>query len=468
MTQASPHEPSLRERALRAGVWTLGAHGFDLVVKLISNLVMTRLLFPEAFGMVAAATALTVGLGLISDFGVRAVIIQSSLGEQDDFLRSAWVFQLWRGFVLWIILAVLCALISTPAIHGLFPVDSVFADRSFPLITAAMGFAFVLSGAESTAAPLNLRRLNLKPIVLLDVSGRILPLPIMIIWASIVPSVWALVGGGLAGSILRLILSHAMVPGPRMALRWDKDHIHKIVHFGKWIAVSSMASFVSQQSDIILFGLLLPSSELGVYAIAKLLVNTAEGLLERLVASLALPILGEVIRKDRRNLRDRYYRFRLPIDLVAGLLAGVLLVTGNLIVAILYDPRYSQAGSVLQMLALGLAIYPFHLIRSAFTATGDTRIVAGVSIVQAASLIVCMVIGSAVFGTAGAIAGVAIHRLVPSAVIMFLARRRNWISVWHELRTIPIFIAGIIIGEGMLMLSKIFNITEIRHFWHQV
>src|SRR5262245_39696010 len=243
---------------------------------------MTRLLFPEAFGMVAAATAPILGLTLISDFGVRAAIIQNPRGEDDDFLRSAWVFQLWRGTALWAILIVFCILMSVPAIHGRLPADSVFADRSFPLVTAALGLGLVLSGLESTAIALNIRRLNFKPIVLLDIAGRLLPLPIMFVWASIVPSVWALVAGGLAGGALRLVLSYTMVPGPRMAFTWEKKHHREIVQFGKWITVSSIGTFVSAQSDVVILGLLLPGSVLGTYVIAKLLIDAVEGLLERL------------------------------------------------------------------------------------------------------------------------------------------------------------------------------------------
>src|SRR5262249_50727400 len=146
-----------------------------------------------------------------------------------------------------------------------------------------------------------------------------------------------------------------------------------------------------------LFCVPLPTSALGIYSIAKLLAKTAEGLLDRLNSALTLPILGEVIRKDRGNLRNRYYRFRLPIDLAAALFSGALVVTGSLVVGILYDTRYSQAGLMLQILVIGTAIYPFDLIRSAFTLTGDTHVVASVTIVQAVSLILCMAIGYATF-----------------------------------------------------------------------
>ena len=179
----------MRDRAILAGAWTLGSYGADLFVRLLSNLILTRLLFPEAFGAIAAATALMTGLVLVSDFGIQAVIIQSPLGDQVGFLRSAWVFQLWRGFIIWIVLCGTCALISIPEIRDLLPPNSVFADPALPLIAAALGLNIVLSGAESTSTSLNVRKLNYGPLVVLNFISKILSLPIMITWAWVEPSV---------------------------------------------------------------------------------------------------------------------------------------------------------------------------------------------------------------------------------------------------------------------------------------
>jgi len=462
--EAPPPQSRLRDRALKAGAWNLGAHGFEILVRLTSNLIMTRLLFPEAFGVVAAALALMTGLALVSDFGVRTLIIQSTHGDQTDFLRSAWTFQLWRGTVLWLILCAVCAILVIPVVHNIIPATSVFASQTFPLVTSVLGFSLVLGGAESTAISLNVRRLNFSPIVSVDLACRILPLPVMFACALVAPSVWTLVAGIMAGNILRLALSHLIVPGPRMAFRWDKKHFVEIVKFGKWIAVSTMGSFVSQQSDVIILGLVLPGSTFGVYVIAKMLVDTGEGLLERLNGALTLPILSEVVRKDPRDIRDRYYRFRLPIELGAAILSGLLFATGDLIVQFLYDPRYAQAGPMAQVLALGVAMYPVLLIRSAFMATGDTHIVAGVSVLQAVSLILCMFGGLAITGSPmGAIFGIATHRIIPSLAILVLAAKRNWIDPWLELRIVPAFVFGVVTGEAIVVVVAALGVSRIRY-----
>src|SRR3979411_542548 len=117
---------TLRQRALRAGVWTVASYSVELSTRLLTNLIMTRLLFPDAFGVVAAAMAIIIGLQLLSDFGVRTVIIQSPHGEDNGFLRSAWVFQCSRGVLLWLVLALACALLNLPGVHSTLAPTSVF------------------------------------------------------------------------------------------------------------------------------------------------------------------------------------------------------------------------------------------------------------------------------------------------------------------------------------------------------
>jgi O-antigen/teichoic acid export membrane protein len=284
-------------------------------------------------------------------------------------------------------------------------------------------------------------------------------------WALLAPSVWALVAGVLAADILCLVLSHTVVPGPRMAFKWEKDHFQEIIRFGKWIAVSTIGSFVSSQSDIILLGILLPAPVFGVYVVAKMLVDTVEGLVTRMEGALALPVLSEVVRKRPHDLRDQYYRFRLPIEIAAASLSGFLFASGEFVIHFLYDQRYAQAGLMVQLLAIGLAIYPCGLIRNAFIIVGDTHIGALVSTVQATSMILCMTAGFFTAGPFGAITGLAVYRAIPSLMILLLASRRHWISPWRELRIVPAFVAGVVAGKVAVSMMAALGISNIAQFW---
>jgi O-antigen/teichoic acid export membrane protein len=456
---------TLRQRILRAGIWTTASYGVELSTRLLSNLVMTRLLFPDAFGMIAAAMALIVGLQLLSDFGVRAVIVQSPRGEEISFLRSSWTFQLSRGLFLWVVLAVVCTFLGLPIIHSILAPASVFANPSFPAIVGVLGLSIIISGSESTAISLNMRRLNFRPIAALDLATRIAPLPIMITWAYFYPTVWSIIAGTLTGSIVRAILSHFLVPGPRMGFEWRKEHIREIVTFGKWINLSSIATFVGSQTDVIALGLIVPGPMLGTYYIAKTLSDSIEAFLERLNSTMTLSVLGEIVRNNPNNLKDRYYRFRLPLEFVAASSAGFLLTAGEWIVRMLYDQRYSDAGPMLQILSFGLLIYPFQLIRSGFTATGKANVVAWISIIQAISLIICLGAGFHFFGTIGAISGIALSRIFPSIVILTLAHRERWISFSKELRWIVSYALGLVIGVITKYAFSSFHLSNIRHLF---
>ena len=68
---------SLKQRVLNASAWSLAGYGISLAIRFGSNLVMTRLLVPEMFGVMAIATIVMVGLAMFSDLGLRQSIVQS-------------------------------------------------------------------------------------------------------------------------------------------------------------------------------------------------------------------------------------------------------------------------------------------------------------------------------------------------------------------------------------------------------
>jgi O-antigen/teichoic acid export membrane protein len=446
----------LYSRAVRGGAWTLAAYGADTSTRIVSSLIMTRLLFPEAFGLVTAAMSLIVGIALISDVGIRTVIMRSVHGEDANFLRFAWTLQVLRGFVLWFALVLFCLFLDLNSVRTLLPSESVFASGQFPLITAALGLALVLAGLESTAVHLNSRRLNLRPVIFIDVISRIISLPVMIAAAWSLRSVWAIVIGTLLTNAIRLAMTHLFVPGPRMRAHWEKAHIGEFFHIGKWTSAASAATFISGQGDRLFIGLFLSSSVLGLYSVAKLAIEALSSLFDRLNSSLAVPVLGEVIRKDADLLRAKYYRFRLPFDLSAPLLAGIVSSAGSTIIGILYDPRYIDAGYMLQILALGLVMFPPSLILSAFPLSGNPEVSAIVSAVQATSLFTFMLIGFGFAGVSGTIYGIALHRIVPTAVTLVFSYRRGWLDLWKEFRIVPVFGLGWLFGNCLTLVAGYF------------
>ena len=92
----------LLARAIRSSAWTIFGYGTSQAVRLGANLILTRLLFPEAFGLMALIGVIITGLALFSDFGIGPSIMQNKRGDEPAFLNTAWTIQILRGAVLYL------------------------------------------------------------------------------------------------------------------------------------------------------------------------------------------------------------------------------------------------------------------------------------------------------------------------------------------------------------------------------
>ena len=93
---------TLRQRVIRAGSWAVTGFVTTQAIRLGGNLILTRLLFPEAFGLMAIVYVFMAGLALFSDLGINPSIIQNRQGGDPDFLNTAWVVQILRGVLIWV------------------------------------------------------------------------------------------------------------------------------------------------------------------------------------------------------------------------------------------------------------------------------------------------------------------------------------------------------------------------------
>ena len=93
----------LMARAFRSAAITVLGFGASQAIRLASNLILTRLLFPEAFGMMAIVGVFLIGLAMFSDVGVGPSIMGSARGDEPDFLDTAWTIQIARGLILLVI-----------------------------------------------------------------------------------------------------------------------------------------------------------------------------------------------------------------------------------------------------------------------------------------------------------------------------------------------------------------------------
>ena len=192
---------NLKAKAIRGSVWTMVGFGTNQLFRISSNLILSRLLVPEAFGVMSLVSVFLQGLQMCSNVGISPSIVQSKYGDNPAFLKTAWTIQIIRGTALWVASFLIA-----------WPVSQIY-DSSLLVLLPVVGVTAFISGFNSTAIYSLERHIRIGPRVSFDVLSQILSLTIMILWALFVQrSVWALVVGAISGATVKLILSFALFP----------------------------------------------------------------------------------------------------------------------------------------------------------------------------------------------------------------------------------------------------------------
>jgi O-antigen/teichoic acid export membrane protein len=388
---------------MKAGVWSIAGYGVNLVIRFGTNLLMTRVLAPEMFGVMAVASMVMVGLIMFSDIGLRQNVIQSPRGSDPSFLNTAWSMQIVRGLFLWAFAAGIGLTILVAQRTRFVLPDSVYTASSLPFVIVAMSVTAIISGFDSTKLLEASRDLSLSQVTKIDLASQVSGLLVMVAWLVYDRSIWVLVAGSIGATATRTVLSHAWLTGTSNRWSWEKPAVREIFHFGKWLFLSSVLGFFAINGDRLLLGGAVSASELGVYVIAFLIYSSADQILSKIIVDVIFPALSEVARERRHDLKAIYYKSHTFVAGFSYFCAGILFVSAPNLIAFLYDARYAQAGWVLQVLALALLTVPFRMATECFLAMGMPQLLSTSIAIRLVTLFVACPIAAHFFGFPGAV-----------------------------------------------------------------
>jgi O-antigen/teichoic acid export membrane protein len=403
---------SLKQRVLRAGSWTAGGFAVSQTLRIVSTLIMTRLLAPEMFGLMSIAVMVNVITALLTDLGITQNIVQSRRGEDPTFLNTAWTVQIVRGFIVWGLALVVAIAIYFGGREGLLSPDTVYGNPVLPWVLAVSSFSIVIASFASTNTAIAERHFNQRHLIRIDLTSQIVSLVAMVVLGLWTGSIWSLIAGQLAGGVCGTTLSHLILPGERNRFGWDPKALGEIVAFGKWVFFSSFVGVFALYADRLVLGGLVQASVLGQFAIASTIVGAVQGVFQKLYATVVMPALSETARNDRPRLREVFYRLRVPTDLALLFVAGVLAASGKLVIGILYDHRYGDAGWMLQILALSLVWVRYGASQQLYVALGEPKYVAFLNFARSFAVFAALFVGFRLGGVAGAIWAFSLHQIV--------------------------------------------------------
>lgn len=444
---------------LHAGGWLLGSNIASQGLRLTSSLVLTRLLVPEAFGLVAAVQTLYFALVMFSDLGVWQSVVTSPRGQSPDFLGTAMSVQLARGALLGMVVFGLALGLIFFSSHMSFGSETVYADKRLPWMLAVFSVCALLQGAESMNLAIAQRELRASQLMRLELASQLAGMLVTILMAFLTRSVWSLMIGTLTATTARTLFSHTILPGVIIKPCWNLDCFREIIGFGKWIFLSSIIGFAAANGEKILLGGMLPAASFGIFSIAALLLAAITGLVGNLNAHLVFPGLSEALRVSFKDAMRVYTKVQQLADGILGFIAGATFMAGGWVVYFLYDLRYAKAGWMLEILGLGLLAIRYQVLEQMMFARNQPAWVTLSNILRVVGLIFFIPLGYAWGGERGAVIAVVLSQFVGWPVALIFKYKQGLLD-WRSESIWPIaLIAGVIAGKLLnqiiLMITKL-------------
>ena len=403
---------SLRSRTIRSTLWTTGGYGTSQVLRLGVNLLLTRLLQPQMFGLMTLVNIFVQGLQGFSDVGIGPAIIQSKRGDDPRFLNTAWTIQAMRGLTLGAVSAAIA-----------WPVAQLYGEPQLIWLLPVAGLAAVIAGFNSTALFTLNRHLDVSKLTIQSLVGQIAGAAVMIVIAILHPSVWALLAGNIAAALSTLAFSHLLLPRARNRVDWDPSAAREMMSFGRWIFVSTLLTFLALQADRLIFGKLISLAELGVYGVAAMMAALPTQAILKLGSSVVFPAYSRA-RAAGSDFQTVFDRVRLPMLAGAALITTAMVAGGEYLIELLYDPRYHDAGRMLQLLAVSGWFQVMQITNgSALLALGSPRSVAVTNMVKLTAMVIFVPLGFWWYGLLGGIVGIILSDVMKYAASSILASR---------------------------------------------
>jgi O-antigen/teichoic acid export membrane protein len=431
---------TLKKLAIRGAIWTIAGYGTNQLLRFGSNLILTRLLVPEYFGVMAVVNTLRIGIELFSDLGITQSIVNNKRGDEPAFLNTAWTIQVIRGCVLWLF----CLLITLPAAN-------LYNDHRLLWLIPIVGLSTIFDGFSSTSIHSLYRRMELGKITLFQLILQVLGLFTLIVWCWFSPSILALGVGVVLGAIYRTVGSFWLIPGYTNRFAWERDAVNEIMSFGRWMFLATSVTFLNEQADRLILAKLLSFQLLGVYTIAYTLAGIPREIIKHLSYRVIFPTISNLLDLPRSSLRAKIIRQRRLILMGFAILIAVLVTVGDLVIAVLYDKRYVEATWMMPILSCGIWFSVlFYTTSPALLAIGKPLYSAQSNLAGFVMIGLGLPLAFYRFGTVGAIIVIALSDMPLYIVNLYGLGREQLSCITQDIQSTAFFI-------GVLALLLIFR-----------
>lgn len=435
---------------------TISSFGAQGTIKLCSSVVMTRMLQPEAWGVITILMAILFVVEMIADMALTTVLIRHEKGDEPRYVNTAWTLRLGRA-----------ALNGAIVFLGAPLITHLYASVALTLPLRVCSLWFPIAALESMSFPMAIRHKNSRVVVYAELIALAVSTVFTVAYTYYARDFWGMVYGSLLNRALITAMSYGVYPHMRPRLELDKQAARDLLHFSRFSMPSSLLTLALSQFDKLVLLRLFDLHLLGIYGVASNIASQVEALIVKISQLVLYPRCADEFRSNPSSFAAACYRATTwPVASIL-LPAAVLLGAARLVVAILYDPRYAQTGLVLQALMVRAALLAFESTPvDMLMAAGVYQVILVGNVFRFAATVAGAFAGYYIFGFMGFVYGTALSGLAPLIYFLWLLKQKGLLIVKYEVYRLALFLVAAatsyLVSNSLLALLP----TSSTAGWH--
>ena len=341
----------------------IGAQGLQTFLRLGSNLIMTRLLSPESYGVVGIITSIFYILELVSDMGISSYVVRHK-NANPALLNTVWTIRFIRNIIL-----------GGVMFAGADVFANLYNEPSVAFAIRISSFIFILNSLASFSYPLTVRHRGIIKISTLGILQFFVVTGTAIVAAYFLRNYWAVIISMFAQAIFLFATSNFVLRSHKPKFNFSKEHFYDLWSYWRYIIPASLMTIVLTQTNIFVMANFFPIAELGKFTIAATLTGTVAGVTGKYCTQVFYPRFAETHRNHPEKELEVYYGSRRQVVMLFAFGIGGIIGGSELLVKILYNDHYLGAGTYLVILCLPvLAMLSTRIAEHAIVAKGFIKI----------------------------------------------------------------------------------------------
>lgn len=329
----------IREKVFSGLMWSVVGNWGQQFFNLLIFIVLTRLLPPESFGLIALAITFTAFSQIFIDQGMGQAIVQLP-DVREQHLNTAF----WASILVGSVFTCLGVLLS-----GI--ISNIFNEPDLQPIIACLSLSFIFYSLSTVHQAILQREMNFRSLALRSLAGKFIGGLCAVVLALLNYGVWSLVVQQIVASAVGVIvLWYSTKWSPKLS--FSKTHFVTLFSYGIGVLGSKILAFFNDRSDDLIVGFYLGSTMLGYYVIAYKLMRLMTGMISGVSSNVLFSAFSR-IQDDLPRLRNGLQEATHLTSLLVFPVFVTLACLSSEVIQLVFGEQWVASSSTMTLLLIG-------------------------------------------------------------------------------------------------------------------